>query len=242
MANGQSRAVVWTLGGFALAAVGCGGPQMAQPDGFGDNMQVLETDDRDGPSEDGSEEEYTIGPYKVRNVKRNQTNSDGFDQFDDFEPANKSVYRYVFGGGEGIRYAGKCGLRAPKSTKDVDGSVSTERDVSLACFCQEGKDNVGRVFVEDLAGEYGGPVSIGDVEAQATGVYKLDNDDKRRAFPAGWRIDDDNGEVAAVGTMPGESTVWVKKGIKEPGKSKLMCLLAGLMLWFPPEEPEETSE
>jgi hypothetical protein len=241
MANGQRRLVVWTLGSLALAAAGCGGPQMAEPDGFADNMQMFETDDRDGPTEDGSEEEYAIGPYQVRNVKRNQTISEGFDQFDNFEPKKKGVYRYVFSGGEGIRYSGKCALRAPESTKDVDGSFSTDKEVSLACFCQENEDSVGRVFVEDLAGEYGGPLRIGDIEAQATGVYKLDNDDKRKAYPAGWRIDDDNGEVAAAGTMPGESTVWIKKGIKEPDKSKLVCLLAGLMLWFP-EEPEQQSE
>ena len=221
-----------------VAVVGCGGPQMARPDGFKEEMDKLKTEGRDGPTLDGADEAYTFGPYTVDGVKRNVKTSEGFDLFEGFEPAEAGAFRFSLKGGGEKKLSGRCAERAAKKSEALDGTVTKERELSLACVCEAGGDQVASAFVEDLAGEFGGPVIASGVDAQVTGVYELDNGERVRGQPAGYRIDDSSGPVAAAGVLPGETRVWIKSGLEEPDRRRMACILAGLMLWFPPR-PEQ---
>jgi hypothetical protein len=232
--------VVRGLSSLALVAVVCcGGTHIVLPAEFADDMDRLAAEGDWGAAAGGDEEAFEIGPYKIDGVTRGLTISEGFDKFENFEPAPKGAYRYSFAGGGAKKLAGKCAVRAPKETKRLDGTVIAERELSLACTCERGGDIVARVFVEDLAGEYGGPLVVRDVEAQATGVYKLDNGEQLKDRPAGYRIEDASGPVAAAEVLPGAGHVWIKRGLEEPGRREMMCVLAGLMLWIWPEQQKD---
>ena len=83
---------------------------------------------------------------------------------------------------------------------------------------------------------------MGDIEAKVIGSYELDNGESVKGRPVGFRVEDTDGVVAACGVMPGESTVWFRKGLEEPGQRRMACALSGLMLWVPPPMPAGTEE
>ncbi len=213
---------------------GCAGRHMALPEGFDDGMDQYTTDGRRGRASDGADEPIALGPYQVENVKRDLSHSKGFEMFEGFQPAPKSGYSYRLAGGK-KKLTGKCAERAEKKETDLDGSVTTKKLIGLACTCELEGHSVAHAFVEDLGGEYGGPLVVGPVEAKMAGVYKLSNGDKLKGRPAGYRVDDDAGAVAAMDVLPGEARVWIKHGLVEPGRAHLVCSLVGLMLWLPTE-------
>ena len=220
-------------GALLVAAVGCGGPQMARPDGFKEEMDKFVAEGRDGRTPDGVEESFKIGPYTIDDVKRNLSGAEGLDMFGDFEAADKSGYRFKLSGGADNKLTGRCARPAPKKSKHLDGSVDVEKETALACSCELEGESVAYTYVEDLAGEYGGQMVASGVQAQITGVYDLDNGERVKGRPAGYRIDDDDGAVAAAGVLAGESSVWIKSSLEEPDRRRMMCILVGLMLWFP---------
>jgi len=222
-----------------LAVVGCGGARIALPDEFNVGMDQFVTDGRSGGIKDGVEDAIEIGPYAIDSVKRNLSISKGFEVFAHFEAAPSSGYSFSFAGGGKQKLAGKCAVPVGKKTGEGDADsppAPTEERAPLACTCElEGK-SVAHVMVEDLAGEYDGPLVVGDAEAHATGIYKLRSGAKQKGRPVGYEISDANGAVAAVEVLPGTAHVWIKKRLQEPGRRGLMCTLVGLMLWVPPDK------
>ncbi len=219
----------------STAVVGCAGRHMALPEGFDDGMDQYTTDGRRGAGTDGVDEPIALGPYQVENVKRHVSHGKGFEMFEGFRAAEKSGYSYRLTGGK-KKLTGKCAERADQKETDVDGSVTIKRLVGLACTCETEGQSVAHAFVEDLGGEYGGPLVVGPVEAKIAGVYKLSNGDKLKGRPAGYRVDDDAGAVAAMDVLGGEARVWIKHGLVEPGRAHLVCNMVGLMLWLPSGE------
>jgi hypothetical protein len=219
--------------GMALvAAAGCGGRHMALPEGLDDGMDKLTTDGRRGDDTDGVDDPIDLGPYQIEGVHRGLSESKGFEMFSEFQAAEKSGYSYRLTGSK-KKLSGKCAARAPQKSTDVDGSVTVKHQLGLACSCElEGK-SVAHAFVEDLGGEYGGPLVVGPVEAKLTGIYGLSNGDKLKGSPAGYRVDDEAGAVAAVDVLSKEGRFWIKRGLEEPGRSRLVCTLVGVMLWLP---------
>jgi hypothetical protein len=223
--------------GVALATTtACGGQRVKLPSDFDKGMDHFVTDGRDGPSETGEDEEYELGPYLVKGVKRNLTIDQGWDIFEDFEPARKSGYRYSLSGGGSKKLTGKCAEQAPKKTKKLDGTVETEEEEGVACICELSGAIAAQVRVRDLAGEYGGQLNVADALANVVGIYRLVDGERIKGRPAGYSAEDENGALAAIETLPGEAHVWLKRRLKEPGRRRLVCALAGLMLWFPEED------
>lgn len=212
---------------------------MALPADLSHGMEKLTTDGRSGDADDGIDEPILLGPYTIEGVKRNLSERTGFDVFPDFEPADREGYSFWIGGGGSGRLAGKCAPPAPKKIEDVDGSVTYKYRSALGCVCELAGKNVSHVFVEDLAGEYGGPLVVGEVEAQATAIYKLDSGDKLKDRPAGFRVDDQDGAVAAVDVLDGEARFWIKRDLADRDRRPLICTLVGLMLWIPGPGPKQ---
>jgi len=224
------------VGGLALGAVaGCGGRHMALPAGFDDGMDQYATDGRRGKASDGVDDPIGLDPYQIEAVKRDLSGSQGFEMFEGFEAAEKSGYSYRLGGGK-KKLTGKCAERAPQKLTDVDGSVTVKEQWGLACSCERDGKSVAHAFVEDLGGEYGGPVVVGPATAKLTGVYSLSNGDKLKGRPAGYTVEDENGAIAAVEVLPGEARLWLRHGLEEPGRTRLVCTLVGVMLWVPGEK------
>ena len=237
MADTRVYRILGMVSQVALVAVaGCGGPHIKVPAEYDEGMDLLTADGRDDFTEDGAEEEYQLGPYRIHGVQRNLSGLKGFDMFEGFEPDKKGGYRYSLSGGGAHKLTGKCAIRSAQADKELDGSLTTQEQASLGCTCEAKNKSVAHVFVEDLAGEYGGPLVVGNQQARATGVYRLDNDDKVKGRPAGYIIEDTEGAVAAADVLPGEGHVWVKQGIEEPSRRRLVCAIAGLMLW--PTKPQ----
>lgn len=233
----------WSIVGALTAStvlLGCGGPQMAAPDDFHDGRVTLETDGRRGDETEGEEAAFSFGPYRVNNIRRDMTIDEGFENLEDFEPAAKRGFRYKLEGGGKARLDGRCSERAPQRERSLDGKVTVKQEAypPLACTCEESGTPVAELFVEDLAGEYNGPLLIGGVEARVVGVYELENGDMRKGNPAGFLVRDHDGTVAAAGVLPGESRVLLRKHLEEPDRRLIVCGLVGLMLWVPPPVPE----
>jgi hypothetical protein len=204
---------------------------MAAPTEFNDGKVEYETDGRSGDASEGESADFKFGPYEVSGVKRNFT-ADGFDQQKGFAPADKRGFSFLLAGGGDTKLRGTCTELGPKGKKGE--SVSTEGEPPLACACEVASVTVSELFVEDLAGEYNGPLTVGDVEARIVGGYILDNGDLLKGRPMGYRIEDSEGTVAAADTLPGEARVWLRKALEEPNRRHIACALAGLMLWVPP--------
>jgi hypothetical protein len=216
--------------------MGCGGPRMAALDDFSDGKVEYETDGRSGDASEGESADFEFGPYTVTGVERNQ--SEALEGFDDFEPADKRGFTFLLGGGGKTKLRGQCAERAAKETKALDGTVTkVEEEPPLGCTCEEAGSVVTELLVEDLAGEYNGPLTVGGVDARVVGVYVLESGDLRRGRPLGYRVEDNDGTVAGADVGSGESRVWFRKNLEEPSRRQIACALAGLMLWVPPPSP-----
>ncbi len=224
------------MAGFA----GCGTAAMRAPTDFDPGQVEFETDGRDGEASEGEDAAFTLGPYQVGDVRRNLSlKKSGFDGVDGFVPAKKRGYRFAVTGGGEKELTGECSEAALQTTEELDGSLSvTEDDASLACICAAAGIPVTRLFVEDIAGQYAGPFSVGGVGARVVASYELENGDRLVGRPAGFRVEDEKGTVAAAGILPGDVSVWVREGLVEPERSQLVCGLVGLMLWVPRAWPE----
>jgi hypothetical protein len=208
---------------------------MVVPNEFDDGMDKYTTDGRRGKASDGVDDPIVLDPYQIEGVRRNLSGSQGFEMFEGFEALEKSGYSYRLAGGK-KKLTGKCAERAPQKTTDVDGSVTVKEQLGLACSCERDGKSVAQAFVEDLGGEYGGPLVVGTVAAKLTGVYSLSNGEKLKGRPAGYTVDDESGAVAAVEVLPGEARLWIKHGLEEPGRTRLVCTLVGVVLWLPEEK------
>jgi hypothetical protein len=207
---------------------------MAAPNDLGDGRVEYETDGRSGDATEGEDANFEFGPYSVSAVKRNLTIEEGLGNSDDFEPAKERGFSFLLGGGGKTKLRGNCNERAPAQEKALDGTVTeVAGEPPLACMCEEGGSTVTQLFVEDLAGEYNGPLAVGGIEARVIGAYNLENGDLRRGRPLGYRVEDSEGTVAAADVGSGESRVWFRKDLEEPSRRQLACALAGLMLWVP---------
>lgn len=236
MISGLRR--LWPVSATLLLLGGCGGPQMAAPNDFSDGEVEYETDGHSGEATEGENADFEFGPYKVTSVERDLTLSDELKEFNDFKAAEKRGFTFLLGGGGKTKLRGHCAERAPKKDKALDGTVTTvEEEPPLACTCEEAGSTVTDMFVEDLAGEYNGPLNVGGIEARVVGSYTLENGDLRRGRPLGYRIEDSEGTVAAADVGEGESRVWFRKQLEEPSRRQIACALAGLMLWVPPPSP-----
>ncbi|MBN2196816.1 MAG: hypothetical protein JW751_28680 [Polyangiaceae bacterium] len=209
---------------------------MKVPSDLDKDMEVHTTKHRRGVTKNGGGFEF--GPYRVDEVKRKWSNEKGFDVFENFTPEKDAGYRYHFEGGGDRSMTGKCAIPAPEKVSELDGTVTVkERDAAIACLCELGSKLEAQLFVEDLAGEFGGPVIVRNVELFAHGIHTLANGDKVKA-PAGYQIDADDGPVGAVEVLPGKARVWIRDDLKKADSRALSCALAGLML-FEPQMPVE---
>lgn len=226
-----------------VLVAGCGRPHMAVPTDFVDDRIEFETVGRAGDDSEGEDALFEFGPFKVSGVKRNLTIDDGFENLEAFEPAKQRGFRFKLAGGGKTTLEGQCSERAPRRTKDLDGSITVEQDApSLACTCKSSGTAVTQLFVEDLAGQYGGPLIIGDVGARVVGGYKLDSGERLQGRPAGFRVEEPDGTVAAAGILPGEAHVWLSTRLDKVDRQRIACALAGLMLWVPPPVSEDPDE
>jgi hypothetical protein len=226
-------ALITTLGCGGAGAAG-GGAHMALPSDFSKDLDQLTIQGRSG----SGKEPFEFGPYQVDRVEPKSFTATDFDMFDNFEPAEEGGYRFSLAGGKKEKLTGKCAQPAPKKTEDLDGTVIVQKQSALACWCELGKKSVAELFLEDFAGEYAGKLVIGEVSARASAVYKLENGDKLEDRPAGYRVDDDGGPVAAIDALPGEGRVWIKHGLQEPERQRLVCGLVGMRLWDPPSHKQ----
>jgi len=212
---------------FVLA--GCGGPGMKIPSDFAEGLKEMSTKGR-GSNVQG-EKGFEFGPYSVTDVERGKSSASGWDVIEGFKPAKDGGFRYSFKGGADRTLIGKC---APaKGEKAGEFSIGDELE-AVGCTCQKGTKSVAHLFVEDLAGEYAGPLVVGDVEVRATGIYRLAND-KQLKVPVGYRVDDESGPVGGVQVLPGKTTAWIRGDLRKLDRQGLACLFAGLMLYVPPE-------
>jgi hypothetical protein len=216
---------------------------LAAPTDFSDGRLEFETDGRSGDESEGEDAAFTFGPYSVSDVERGLTPAEGFENLEDFEPAKDRGFSFLFSGGDKTKLRATCAERKPDEEKKLDGSVviEKERTPSFACVCVQAGQTVTQMFTEDLL-DITGPLLIGNVEAKVIGSYELDNGQALKGRPAGFRVEDPDGIVAAVGVMPGETGVWFRKGLEEPGQRRIACALAGLMLWVPPPMPDMDEE
>lgn len=227
----RGRVGVGAVALAAVALVGCGGPKMKVPADLEKDMDVLTTKGRRGMTRDGGGFEF--GPYRVEEVQRGWSNPKGFDVFEDFTPQPGGGYKYRFAGGGERSMTGKCATPEPEKIQELDGSVTVkEKSQAVACLCELGAKVEAQVFVEDLAGEFGGPVVVRDVELRATGIYGLANGDKH-PVPAGYQIDAEDGPVAGVEVLPGRARIWIREDLKKQDVRALACAIAGLMLFEP---------
>lgn len=220
------------VGLLCASLVGCAGPRLKVPSDLGEDMDVLVTKGRQGTDGRGSKG-FSFGPYRVEEIQREWSSKSAFESFEGFTPLKDGGYRYRFAGAGEKSLTGMCAVPAPEKTKELDGSVTiTERDATIACLCQIGKKTEASVFVEDLAGEFGGPVVVRDVELRATGLYQLQKGGKH-PVPAGYQIDSEDGPVGGVEVLPGKARVWIREGLRKPDQRALACALSGLMLFQP---------
>jgi hypothetical protein len=227
------------LGG-TLALLGCGGPSLKAPSDLGKDLKVATTKGRKGTTKTGGG--FAFGPYRVEDVQRAWSNPKPFEVFEKFTPKTGAGYRYRFAGGGEKSLQGKCAVPEPEELHELDGTVTVkEQDQTLACVCLLGDQLEARLFVEDLAGEFGGPLIVRDVELRATGLYQLSNGQKH-PVPAGYQIDSEDGPVAGVEVLPGKARVWIRKDLKSQDERALSCALAGLLLYEPEMPPKKKPE
>lgn len=245
VAGSSSGLGLWAYGLLLGSVVGCGAPRMAVPEELDDVMDELVTDGRKKSPPKKQEEGWDLGPYQIRRVQWQSSESfdisEAFKLFDNFTPDPQGGYRFKFKGGGDQTLIGKCSVPAPERAKEVDGSVTVTEVDALACSCWSGDDHVSQVYVEDLAGEWGGPVLVGTAEARATAIYESTRGEKFDE-PAGYRVDTDDDAVGAVEVVPGKARLWLRHNLEEPDRRRLACVLVGLMLYGMPEQGSDAED
>ncbi len=223
-----SRFAVLALG---TAACACAPIRMAVPSDLASGANVYEVQNRSSWKGALVDESFNFGPYKVTKVDRDWTSSSGWGVGAYSTTAIKTGYAFVLVTPTG-ELPGHCGVEAEKKDVAVFGGHLSNQQTSLACAC--GADTSGTRFV--LKGENGAPMGgaavVGDGNLLANPV---DHDEHGSLYSMGlgWELRG-AGPIGAVETQhPGR--FWLSKGLAPATADQTACLLAGMLLYDPPE-------
>jgi hypothetical protein len=214
----------------AVGAVGCSVAHMALPGDFTGHTQVLAARDRSSGSGALVNESFELGPYGVRDVKRDWASVDEATTGDVTRRETTSSYFYVLKTAD-VHLEGRCtGRSGGAETQLGDGwSLSSSVRARLECECGP----VASLKIEHDEGSVVGTLTHRSRVYDLRAVTALE-DGSTQSDPAGYRVDGDEPLAAVDVQHPGR--VWLKPDTDEPGRAELTCLLAGLMLYQLPRE------
>ncbi|HEY6876806.1 MAG TPA: hypothetical protein VI299_02260 [Polyangiales bacterium] len=159
---------------------------------------------------------FQLGAYRVQDVQRGQVEQSGYSLFGFGNRKLSLDYRYTFADGVGTR-PGQCRQEQDRAANRYRGKVT--------CHCGATSDSITVDIGRDAKP---GTLELG---GQKYGVRPLYERESGRTTdePLGYRID---GE-APLGAVELEGRTWIRRGLSEPERSGLTCMLAGLLLVRP---------
>jgi len=225
---------------LALAMCACAPIHMAVPADLAAGSHVYEVQNRTSWKGALVDESFSFGPYRVTKVDRDWTSSSGWGVGAYSTTAIKTGYAYVLVTATG-EIPGHCGVEAEKKDVAVLGGHLSAQHGTLACAC--GTDTTGTRFV--IQGDNGAPMSGGaelrgaaDKGEGSLVVTPIDHDDHGNLQPLslGWELRG-AGPVGAVET-PHPGRFWLQKGLAPATADQVACLLAGMLLYDPPQRQQ----
>ncbi len=222
----------WSTIVFVAAGLcACTPVHMAVPPDLAAAASVYDVQNRSNWKGALIDESFNFGPYRVAKVNRDWTSSSGWGVGAYSTAAIKTGYAYVLATPAG-ELQGHCGVEAGKDEFAVFGGHMSSLQTTLACAC--GADASGARFVikSNNDGLLAGAAMVGDVNLAVT---PIDRDDSGYQRPGGlgWQLRG-AGPIGGVETQhPGR--FWLEKSLAPATANEAACLLAGLLLYEPPQ-------
>jgi len=201
-------------------------------------METFITDGRSAAKGLLVNEDFSIGPYAVRNVRRGAEYG-GETTFGAYSKQNsESGYRYQFVKNDTLLFDGRCELlsNSSKIKLRLDTSITLTNQHILSCWCGAAAEQPA--LSADIA--WSDIDAIGNV-SHLQDEYLIhsefaQNSGHISATQVGYKLEGPNSStvVAAAETvMPGK--IWLREGLTEEQKEAFSCLFSGLMLFSPPD-------
>ncbi|HEY6879348.1 MAG TPA: hypothetical protein VI299_15080 [Polyangiales bacterium] len=204
----------WCLVLGLLAA--CAGSSMRTPADVAAGSDALRASDRERWGVRKGRDSFQLGAYRVQDVERDPVTQSGYSVFG-FGNRKLSVdYRYTFVDGARTQ-SGQCRQEQDRASTRYKGKVS--------CHCEPASDAITVDIGRDAKP---GALELGGQHYVVRPLHERESG-RTTDEPLGYRID---GE-APLGAVELEGGMWLRRGLSDPERSTLSCVLAGLMLVRP---------
>jgi hypothetical protein len=217
----------------SAALIGCASPQMVVPPDVGGATDAVPVAGRSQASGLFVNEDFTIGDFAVANVSRGAKSTSKFGAFGGFKSDSQTGYSFdLKKGAESLH--GECVAEASEGGFSLGGITASNKMAKLGCACgNDAAPAANVVLSSSTTSDYGGTMKA----QEATYQVKAINDRQgglSSGGPAGYRVDGDS-VVAAVDVL-GPGRVWLAKSLDGTQRQNVTCVLAGLMLYKPPQK------
>jgi hypothetical protein len=190
---------------------------MRAPTDVASSSDVLNASDRRQWGVTQGRGSFSMGPYRIEDVQRHPVTQSGYSVFGFGSRKLMVGFEFAFSDGASHR-EGYCEQEQDKATTSYSGK--------LACRC--GAPGTDSFNVEIGRDAKTGTLTLGGQSYRMTPLYQRQSG-KSVKEPLGYRIDGER----PLGAVELEGRVWTARGMEEPTRAQLVCMLAGLMLVRP---------
>jgi hypothetical protein len=209
---------------------GCAAPRMLVPPDIAPATDPMAVQGYSNSSGMLVNEDFKIGDFAVSHVSRGGKSTSKFGAFGGFKSDSSAGYSFdLVSGAQSLH--GECSIEESESGFTLGALTTSKTMTRLGCACgNEGSPAASVVMSAGNSGDYGGSLKVADATFEVKAIRDREGG-MSGGNPAGYRVDG-QGVTAAVDVIaPGR--VWLAKGLADPQRTNVTCILAGLMLYKP---------
>lgn len=216
---------------FGLLA-GCSTARMAVPADVAGGSDVLDVTGRSAWSGALADEGFRLGPYTISDVDHKWNSSTGWGIGSFSKEKTTGGYKFAFATGSS-RLVGKCATEAKDTNVGLGHGMALDfQAAKLGCSC-EGNGATSTVVLQGNGDKFTGEVAAPPDRFAIKSVHDMQGG-STTSKPAGYRVDGENPIGAVDVLFPGRA--WLRRGLSDEQRAMVGCLMAGLILYKPPED------
>jgi hypothetical protein len=220
--------------GIVLAgSVGCGAAHMAVPPDIGPATEEVPVQGRSQASGMFVNEDFKIGDFAVAHVSRGGKSTSKFGALGGFKSSSETGYSFDLVRGADTLH-GECVSEASEGGFSLGSFTASNKMAKLGCGCgNDAAPAASVVMSSSTTSDYGGTLTAHDATFQVKAINDREGG-MSSGGPAGYRVDG-QGVTAAVDVL-GPGRAWLAKGLADPQRTDVTCVIAGLLLYQPPKK------